>query len=50
VADQAVGVLVDGGLLPEAARRELRRRPGDADTSVAAVSREPLASLRSDPG
>jgi hypothetical protein len=50
VADQAVGVLVDGGLLPEAARRELGRRASDADTSVAAVSRELLGALESDPG
>ena len=49
VADQAVGVLVDGGLLPEAARRELQRRASDADTSVAAVSRELLAASASDP-
>jgi hypothetical protein len=46
---QAVGVLVDRGLPPEDARRELQRRAGAADRTVAAVSRELLASLRLDP-
>ncbi len=50
VVDQAIGVLVDRGLQPEAARRELWRRAGEANTSVAAVSRAVLASPRSDPG
>jgi hypothetical protein len=49
VVDQAIGVLVDRGLPPEAAHRELRRRAGEAATSVAAVSRTVLASPRSDP-
>ena len=39
VVDQAIGVLVDRGLPPEAAHRELWRRVGEADTTVAAVSR-----------
>jgi hypothetical protein len=50
VVDQAVGVLVDRGLHPDAARRELRGRAGDADTTVSVVSRAVLASLRTNPG
>lgn len=42
--DRAIGVLVDRGLPPEEAQRELRRRADAADRSVAAVSRELLAS------
>ena len=45
VVDQAVGVLVDRGLSPEAAHHELWRRAGGAGTTVAAVSREMVASL-----
>ena len=48
VVDQAVGVLVDRGLSPEAAHRELWRRAGEAGTTVAAVGREIVASLRAD--
>ena len=47
--DQAIGVLVDRGLPPEAAHRELWRRVGEANTTLAAVSRAVLASPRSDP-
>ena len=47
---QAVGVLIGRGLPPDAARRELRRRAGEADMTVASVSRDLLASLRADPG
>jgi hypothetical protein len=49
VVDQAIGVLVDRGLPPEAAHRELWRRAGEAGTTVAAVSRDLLRSPRSDP-
>ncbi|MCM3920341.1 hypothetical protein ND748_01385 [Frankia sp. AiPs1] len=45
VVDQAVGALVDRGLLPEAARDELQRRASDAHTDVATASRRLLASL-----
>jgi hypothetical protein len=48
--DQAIGVLVDRGLPPEAAHRELERRVGEGDTTIADVSRALLASPRSDPG
>lgn len=48
--DQAVGVLVDRGLPPDAAHQELRRRAGAAATSVAAVSRDLLASLHAHRG
>jgi hypothetical protein len=48
--DQAIGVLVDRGLPPEEARRELQRRAEAADETVAAVSREVLASPRPDAG
>ncbi len=44
--DQAIGVLVGRGLPPEEARRELQRRADAADRTVAAVSRELLASPR----
>lgn len=47
--DQAIGVLADRGLPPAAARHELRRRATATDGSVAAVSRDLLASLRPDP-
>jgi hypothetical protein len=47
--DQAIGVLVGRGLPPEAAHRELWRRVGEANTTLAAVSRAVLASPRSDP-
>ena len=50
VVDQAIGVLVDRGLPPEAAHRELWRRVGEGDTTIADVSRALLASPRSDPG
>ena len=50
VVDQALGVLVDRGLPPDAARRELWRRAGVAGTTVVAVSRNLLRSPRSDPG
>jgi hypothetical protein len=50
VVDQAVGVLIDRGLPPEAARRELRRQADAADTTVAAVSRTLLAALPPAPG
>lgn len=50
VVDQAMGVLVDRGLPPEAAGRDLQRRAGAADMAVAAVSRALLASLRPGPG
>jgi hypothetical protein len=43
--DQAVGVLIDRGLPPETARRELQQRADAADTTVAAVSRALLADL-----
>lgn len=48
--DQALGVLVDRGLPPDAASRELGRWAGEAGTTLAAASRELLASLRSHPG
>jgi len=47
--DQAIGVLVDRGLPPEAAHRELGRRVDQGDTTIADVSRALLASPRSDP-
>jgi hypothetical protein len=50
VVDQAVGVLVDRGLHPDAAGRELQRWAGDGDTTVSVVSRALLASLRTNPG
>jgi hypothetical protein len=50
VVDHAVGVLVDRGLPPGAAHRELWRRAGAAGTTVVAVSRDLLRSPRSDPG
>ena len=49
VIDQAIGVLVDRGLPPEAAHRELWRRVGETNTTVAAVSRAVLACSRCDP-
>jgi hypothetical protein len=48
--DQAIGVLVDRGLPPEEARRELQRRAETADDTIAAVSRELVASPRPDAG
>lgn len=50
VVDRAVGVLVDRGLPPGAAHRELWRRAGATGTTVVAVSRDLLRSPRSDPG
>ena len=49
VIDQAIGVLVDRGLPPEAAHHELWRRVGETNTTIAAVSRAVLASPRCDP-
>lgn len=49
VVDRAIGVLVDRGLPPEAAHRELWRRVGETNTTIDAVSRAVLASPRSDP-
>lgn len=48
--DQAAGVLLDQGLPPEEARRELQRRAEMADDTIAAASRELLASPRPDIG
>jgi hypothetical protein len=48
--DRAIGVLIDRGLAPEQARRELQRRAETAAATVAAVSRELLASPRAVPG
>jgi hypothetical protein len=45
MVSQAVGVLIDRGLPPEAARRELQRRADAAGVAVAAVSRALLAAL-----
>ncbi len=49
VIDQAIGVLVGRGLPPEAAHRELWRRVGEANTTIADVSRAVLASPRPNP-
>ena len=43
--NQGIGVLLDRGLPPEAARRELQRRADDADTTVGDASRSLLANL-----
>jgi hypothetical protein len=43
--NQGIGVLLDRGLPPEAARRELQRRAQDTNTSVGVASRVLLASL-----
>jgi hypothetical protein len=43
--NQGTGVLIDRGLPPEAAHRELQRRAHDANTSVGVASRALLASL-----
>lgn len=48
--DQAIGLLIDRGLPPDAAHRELRRRVGEGDTTIADVGRALLASPWSDPG
>ena len=50
LVNHAVGVLVDRGLPPRAAHRELWRRADATGTTVAAVSRDLLRSARSDPG
>ncbi len=50
LVNHAVGVLVDRGLPPRAAHRELGRRAGATGTTVVAVSRDLLRSARSDPG
>ena len=50
VVNHAVGVLVDRGLPPRAAHRELWQRAGATGTTVVAVSRDLLRSARSDPG
>lgn len=50
VVEQAVGVLVERGLEPEAARRQLRRRAGEAGTTVGTAGRALLTSLRAGPG
>ena len=50
VVNHAVGVLVDRGLPPRAAHRELWRRAGATGTTVVAVSRDLLRSPQSDPG
>ena len=50
LVNHAVGVLVDRGLPPRAAHRELWRRAGATGTTVVAVSRDLLRSARSDPG
>lgn len=44
--DRAIGVLLDRGLPPEAARADLRRRAELAGTSVAAAGHAILAELR----
>lgn len=43
--NQGIGVLLDRGLPPEAARRELQRRADDADTTIGDASRSLLANL-----
>ena len=43
--NQSLGVLVDQGLLPEAAHEELQRRADDADVTIAAAGRVLLAAL-----
>jgi hypothetical protein len=48
--DRAIGVLIDRGLPPEAAHRELGRRVGEGDTTLVAVSHDLLRSPQSDPG
>ena len=50
LVNHAVGVLVDRGLPPRAAHRELWQRAGATGTTVVAVSRDLLRSARSDPG
>jgi hypothetical protein len=50
VVNHAVGVLVDRGLPPRAAHRELRRRAGATGTTLVAVSHDLLRSPQSDPG
>jgi hypothetical protein len=46
--DQAIGVLIDQGIPPEQARHELDRRANAADTTIATISRDLVASLRPD--
>jgi hypothetical protein len=43
--NQGIGVLMDRGLPPEVARRELHRRADDADVTIGNASRLLLASL-----
>ena len=43
--NQGIGVLLDRGLPPEAARRELQRRADDADTTIGDAGRSLLANL-----
>ena len=45
VVNQGVGVLLDQGLTPKAAREELKRRAHDADTTLGVASRMLLDSL-----
>jgi hypothetical protein len=46
--DQAIGVLIDQGIPPEEARHELVRRANAANTTIATISRNLVASLRPD--
>jgi hypothetical protein len=46
--DQAIGVLIDQGIPPEQADRELERRANAADTTIASICRDLVASLRPD--
>jgi hypothetical protein len=46
--DQAIGILINRGVPPEQARQELERRAGAADSTVATISRDLVASLRPD--
>lgn len=46
--DQAIGVLIDQGIPPEPARHELERRANAANSTIATISRDLVASLRPD--
>lgn len=48
--NQGIGVLIDQGWPPEAARRELQRRGDDADLSIGAAGRVLLGSLAPEAG